>query len=73
MSGRKPKKSEVVDYGLTTDKYSWNQEMDEVTIVIPFKDFEGTLRARDVDCTIEPFHLKVGLKGEEPIIDVRVW
>ncbi|XP_048567182.1 protein BOBBER 1-like [Triticum urartu] len=52
--------------GLDLDKYSWSQQLPEVNLSIPVP--EGT-KARFVLCEIKKDHLKVGLKGQPPIID----
>ncbi|MCL7023623.1 hypothetical protein MKW94_002539 [Papaver nudicaule] len=52
--------------GLDMDNYSWTQSLQEVTINIPIP--EGT-KSRFVACEIKKNHLKVGLKGQPPILD----
>ncbi|OEL12664.1 Protein BOBBER 1 [Dichanthelium oligosanthes] len=52
--------------GLDLEKYSWTQQLPEVTITVPVP--EGT-KSRFVVCDIKKNHLKVGLKGQPPIID----
>ncbi|KAL6972085.1 hypothetical protein U1Q18_031768 [Sarracenia purpurea var. burkii] len=52
--------------GLDLDKYSWVQTLQEVTINIPVSP--GT-KSRFISCEIKKNHLKVGLKGQSPIID----
>ncbi|GFY83422.1 HSP20-like chaperones superfamily protein [Actinidia rufa] len=52
--------------GLDMDKYSWGQSLQEVTINIPVPP--GTT-SRFITFEIKPNHLKVGLKGQPPIID----
>ena len=49
------------------EKYSWTQTLQEVTINIPFP--EG-VKSRFVAYDLKTNHLKVGLKGQPPIIDV---
>ncbi|MQL83859.1 hypothetical protein Taro_016362 [Colocasia esculenta] len=53
--------------GLDLEKYSWTQTLQEVnvSILVP----HGT-KSRFVTCEIKKNHLKVGLKGQPPIIDV---
>lgn len=53
--------------GLDMDNYSWVQSLQEVTITIPVPP--GT-KARFIECDIKKNHLKVGLKGQPPVIDV---
>ncbi|KAG8484216.1 hypothetical protein CXB51_023779 [Gossypium anomalum] len=52
--------------GLDLDKYSWTQSLQEVTVNVPVPN--GT-KSRFVVCEIKKNHLKVGLKGQPPIID----
>ncbi|CAA7050197.1 unnamed protein product [Microthlaspi erraticum] len=52
--------------GLDFEKYSWTQNLQEVTVTIPVP--EGT-KSRSVTCEIKKNRIKVGLKGQEPIID----
>jgi hypothetical protein len=49
------------------EKYSWTQQLPEVNIIIPVP--QGT-KSRSVVCDIKKDRLKVGLKGQSPIIDV---
>ncbi|KAL0726836.1 hypothetical protein Bca4012_022929 [Brassica carinata] len=52
--------------GLDFEKYSWTQNLQEVTITIPVPC--GT-KSRSVTCEIKKNRLKVGLKGQDLIID----
>ncbi|XP_044473295.1 protein BOBBER 1-like [Mangifera indica] len=52
--------------GLDLDNYSWTQTLQELSIIIPVPN--GT-KSRSVVCDIKKNHLKVGLKGQPPIID----
>ncbi|KAK2988638.1 hypothetical protein RJ640_002107, partial [Escallonia rubra] len=52
--------------GLDMDNYSWGQSLQEVTINVPVP--AGT-KSRFIVCDIKKNHLKVGLKGQPPIID----
>ncbi|XP_030385459.1 nuclear migration protein nudC [Scaptodrosophila lebanonensis] len=54
--------------GCTLDKYIWTQTLQEVELKIPF-NVTFALRARDMVVSIGKKSLKVGLKGQEPIID----
>ncbi|XP_064539926.1 nuclear migration protein nudC [Drosophila montana] len=54
--------------GCTLDKYMWTQTLQEVELKIPF-NVAFALRARDIVVSIGKKSLKVGLKGQEPIID----
>ena len=48
--------------------YEWEQALDEVNIY--FAPPPG-LRAAEIDCVILPHHLKLGIKGNPPFLDVR--
>ncbi|CAN6809520.1 unnamed protein product [Brassica oleracea] len=52
--------------GLDFEKYSWTQNLQEVTVTIPVPS--GT-KSRSVTCEIKKNRLRVGLKGQDPIID----
>ncbi|XP_044464029.1 protein BOBBER 1-like [Mangifera indica] len=52
--------------GLDLDNYSWTQTLQELSIIVPVPN--GT-KSRFVVCEIKKNHLKVGLKGQPPIID----
>ncbi|MCL7027665.1 hypothetical protein MKW94_009102 [Papaver nudicaule] len=71
-SDDKPKKEEsnkrVLNKGngLDMDKYSWTQNLQDVTINIPVP--QGT-RSKSVSCEIKKNHLKVGLKGQPCILE----
>ncbi|EDX10781.1 nuclear migration protein nudC [Drosophila simulans] len=54
--------------GCTLDKYTWTQTLEEVELKIPF-DLTFSLRARDLVISIGKKSLKVGIKGQTPIID----
>lgn len=60
--GMKPNSGNCQDL----EKYSWTQTLQEVTISIPVP--QGT-KARFVLYELKRNHLKVGLKGQPPIID----
>lgn len=51
--------------GGTTDKYVWTQTLAEVEVRLEVPK----LRGRDFDVRISEKHLKIGLKGKEPIVD----
>eukprot|EP00246_Nothoceros_aenigmaticus_P003560 TRINITY_DN14737_c0_g1_i1.p1 TRINITY_DN14737_c0_g1~~TRINITY_DN14737_c0_g1_i1.p1 ORF type:complete len:332 (+),score=77.66 TRINITY_DN14737_c0_g1_i1:175-1170(+) len=55
-----------VGNGADLDKYSWTQSLSEVTVHVPVP--EGT-KSRGVTCEIKKTHLKVGLKGQPPIVE----
>ncbi|KAK6155586.1 hypothetical protein DH2020_009834 [Rehmannia glutinosa] len=52
--------------GLDMDKYSWGQSLQEVNISVPVPP--GT-KSRLITCDIKKNHLKVGLKGQPPVIE----
>jgi hypothetical protein len=52
--------------GLDMENYSWGQSLQEITINVPVP--QGT-KSRLVLCDIKNKYLKVGLKGQVPIID----
>ncbi|KAL2921849.1 Protein BOBBER 1 [Bienertia sinuspersici] len=52
--------------GLDLENYSWVQSLPEVTVNVPVPP--GT-KSRFIVCEIKKNHLKVGLKGQPPIID----
>ncbi|OMP02218.1 HSP20-like chaperone [Corchorus olitorius] len=56
--------------GLDLEKYSWTQTLQEVTVNVPVPS--GT-RSRFVVCEIKKNHLKVGLKGQPPIIEGELY
>ncbi|KAG2295115.1 hypothetical protein Bca52824_041784 [Brassica carinata] len=60
------KPTEPIGNGLDFEKYSWTQNLQEVTVTIPVPS--GT-KSRSVACEIKKSRLRVGLKGQEPIID----
>ncbi|KAK4431338.1 protein BOBBER 1 [Sesamum alatum] len=63
---RAPNKSN----GLDMDKYSWGQSLQEVNISVPVPP--GT-KSRFIACEIKKNHLKVGLKGQPPVIDGELY
>nr|CAD1826817.1 unnamed protein product [Ananas comosus var. bracteatus] len=56
--------------GLDLEKYSWTQTLHEVNVSIPVP--KGT-KSRLVTCEIKKNHLKVGLKGQPPILDGELY
>lgn len=54
--------------GGTTDTYSWVQTLQDVSVNVPLP--AGT-KAKMMDVVIKKKALKVGLKGQPPIFDVR--
>jgi hypothetical protein len=56
------------DEQLQTNTYVWSQSNDQVTISFLVPE---SAKAKDMDITIERQYLKAGLKGEEPVIQVK--
>jgi len=52
--------------GADLANYKWTQTLDEIELRVPLK---LALKARDVVVEIKKRHLKVGVRGETPIID----
>jgi len=60
-------KSGTVDF--QTPQYSWTQTLSDVQVSIPVP--AGT-RGRDINFKLEPNRITLGIKGQPPILDVRV-
>ena len=61
---------DILEYGGSTDKYTWDQWEDELVINVTFSpDTKG----KDVVCTFHKKSLKLCKKGEEPIFDVGLF
>lgn len=56
--------------GLDMDNYSWTQSLPEVNVTVPVPP--GT-KSRFITCEIKKNHLKVGLKGQPPVIDAELY
>ncbi|KAG6605783.1 Protein BOBBER 1, partial [Cucurbita argyrosperma subsp. sororia] len=56
--------------GLDMENYCWTQTLQEVNINVPVP--KGT-KSRFVVCEIKKNHLKVGLKGQPPVIDGELY
>lgn len=52
--------------GGETDKYRWGQTLEELTVYIYLPD---NVTSKQLDVQMKSKHLKVGLKGQPPIID----
>lgn len=48
--------------------YKWTQTIGDLDITVPVP---GNLKGRDLDVKLTKTKLKVAVKGQEPIIDVR--
>ncbi|EXJ95975.1 hypothetical protein A1O1_01100 [Capronia coronata CBS 617.96] len=46
--------------------YKWTQTLEEAEVTVPIP---GNLKARDLVVELKKTHVKVGIKGQEPIID----
>lgn len=55
--------------GADMEKYSWGQTLSEVTVNVPVP--AGT-RAKMMDVTISKTKLRIGVKGQTPLVDVSV-
>lgn len=49
--------------------YKWTQSIQDVDIVVPVP---GNMKGRDLDVVLTKTKLKVALKGQAPIIEVRI-
>jgi hypothetical protein len=49
--------------------YEWDQNLDEVNVYI---DLAAGVKAKQLTCDILPNHLRVGIKGNPPYLDVRL-
>lgn len=47
--------------------YKWTQTLEEADVIVPIP---GNLKARDLVVELKKTHIKVGIKGQGPIIDV---
>jgi len=52
--------------GADLDKYSWTQTLEELEVRVPLPT---ALKSRDMVVNIGKKHLKVGVKGQKPIVD----
>jgi len=52
--------------GADLEKYSWGQTLQELELRVPLG---GAFKSKDLVVNIEKKHLKVGVKGQTPIID----
>lgn len=48
--------------------YKWTQTIGDVDVTVPVP---GNIKGRDLEVVMAKTKLKVGLKGQTPIIDVR--
>ncbi|KAJ0975369.1 hypothetical protein J5N97_017334 [Dioscorea zingiberensis] len=56
--------------GLDLENHSWTQTLQEVTVIVPIPP--GT-KSRFITCEIKKNYLKVGLKGQPPIINGELY
>ncbi|KAI6183385.1 CS domain-containing protein [Aphelenchoides bicaudatus] len=54
--------------GCDLEKYTWTQTLSEIEVVVPL-NAGVPLKGRDVVVEFKKKHLKVGVRGKEPIID----
>lgn len=54
--------------GGVTDKYSWTQTLQDVQVSV---GVPAAIKGRDIVCDISGSHIKFGLRGQDPIVDVR--
>jgi hypothetical protein len=47
--------------------YKWTQQLNEAEVTVPVP---GNLKSRDLIVDLKKTHLKVAVKGQDPIIDV---
>ncbi|MBA0773238.1 hypothetical protein Gotri_008530 [Gossypium trilobum] len=66
----KPKLNPNKDNGLDMENHSWGQNLQEVTVTVPVP--LGT-KSWDVVCDVKKDYLKVGLKGQTPIVDGQLF
>ena len=65
-SGEKP-----IGNGGITDKYTWTQTLQELTVVITHEQLglaKGAVKSKALDIDIKKKTMKVGVKGQEPLI-----
>jgi hypothetical protein len=65
-SGEKP-----IGNGGVTDKYTWTQTLQELTVVITHEQLglaKGAVKSKALDIDIKKKTMKVGVKGQEPLI-----
>lgn len=55
--------------GADMDKYSWTQTLEELEVRVPLPT---AYKSRDLVVNIQKKHLKVGVKGQTPIIDCEM-
>jgi len=48
--------------------YKWTQTLEEADVNVPIP---GNLKARDLIVELKKTHIKVAIKGQEPILEVR--
>eukprot|EP01092_Planopodium_desertum_P009015 TRINITY_DN3840_c1_g1_i1.p1 TRINITY_DN3840_c1_g1~~TRINITY_DN3840_c1_g1_i1.p1 ORF type:complete len:179 (-),score=33.60 TRINITY_DN3840_c1_g1_i1:604-1086(-) len=61
-------RSKWVEYGGKTDRYTWDQQEDEVTVWVTFPE-RPELKSKDVEVKISGLKISIGLKGEKPKVE----
>jgi hypothetical protein len=64
---KRSKRSQYVEYGGSTDTYTWDQWEDEIHINVP--GFEG-VKTKDIECVLKKKYIKLQQKGKPAIFDV---
>ena len=49
--------------------YKWTQTIRDVDVTIPIP---GNLRGKDMDVSLKKGSIRIAIKGQEPIIEVRI-
>eukprot|EP00438_Fugacium_kawagutii_P034205 Skav233203 [mRNA] locus=scaffold24:488539:493705:- [translate_table: standard] len=71
-SGGAPTEREEV-MPVQAGKYEWSSGEDDSEEIKVFVPIEDSIKAKDCDVKITKKALKVGLKGQEPVIDDTLW
>lgn|SRR3989338_7976196 len=64
-----PKKSRLIDYGGKNDVFSWDQEVDSLSV--KFNAFAEPVRAREIKVEFEPFTIKVRVQ-DKVVVDGKL-
>uniref|UniRef100_A0A914MAW1 Nuclear migration protein nudC n=1 Tax=Meloidogyne incognita TaxID=6306 RepID=A0A914MAW1_MELIC len=55
--------------GCDLENYQWTQTLGELEIRVVFKDIGFPLKAKDLIVDVGRKHIKIGLKGKQPLVD----